>query len=64
MEKTNNTIQVETPDEFCARWKVDKSWVYSRTRMKGQNRLPHIKAGKYIRIIPHEADEWMRRMSN
>jgi hypothetical protein len=62
--ENSEPIQPETLQEFCDRWKVDLSWGYRYTRMRGQSRLPHVKAGKYIRIIPHEADEWMRRMSN
>lgn len=52
-------IQPETLEEFCTRWKVPISWGYRYTRMQGKSRLPHIKAGKYIRIIPTEADAWM-----
>ena len=51
----------ETLQEFCDRWKLPLSWGYRHTRMKGPDRLPHIKAGKYIRVIPEEADAWMKK---
>ena len=54
-------IQTESLGEFCDRWGVPKSWGYSRTRLQGKEQIPHIKAGKYIRIIPRQADEWMIR---
>lgn len=54
-------LQTESLQEFCERWGVPLSWGYSRTRRKGKGRLPHIKAGKYCRILPQEADNWMIR---
>lgn len=49
----------ETLKEFCDRWKLPISWGYRHTRMKGKDRLPHVKAGKYIRVLPDEGDQWM-----
>lgn len=53
------SLQPETLEEFCSRWKVKLSWGYRRTRMSGEDRLPHIKVGKYIRVIPEIGDSWM-----
>jgi hypothetical protein len=62
MSETIKPIRPETLVEFCERWNVPLSWGYRYTRMKGEKRLPHIKAGKYIRVIPEEGDSWMQRL--
>lgn len=49
----------ETLQEFCDRWQLRLSWGYRYTRMKGKDQLPHIKVGKYIRVLPEKADKWM-----
>jgi len=49
----------ETLQQFCDRWQVPLSWGYRHTRLNGKDRLPHFKCGKYIRIDPAEADDWM-----
>ena len=34
-----------------AEWlKVRPSWIYERTRRRGEGRLPYIKLGKYLRF--------------
>jgi len=50
---------LETPDELAARWKVKKSWVYSRTRETGPDAMPKLKMGKYIRLEPDQVDAWL-----
>ena len=62
-EKRNERFYPETLQEFCERWKVPISWGYRHTRMKGACKLPHIKAGKYIRVIPEVGDKWMAARS-
>lgn len=61
--KHKERLYPETLQEFCGRWKVPISWGYQHTRMKGPDRLPHIKAGKYIRVLPEEGDRWMAARS-
>ncbi len=39
-----------TVDELAAWLKVPPSWIYERTRRRGEGRLPHIKLGKYLRF--------------
>lgn len=39
-----------TVDEVAALLKVPRSWVYERTRRRGNERLPHVKLGKYLRF--------------
>ncbi len=61
LETSNN--QFPTPltiDEFIKKYQLKKSWVYSKTRLKGAEQLPHLRMGKYIRIFESEALLWMR----
>jgi len=37
---------------------VPISWVYERTRRRGQDRIPHIKLGKYLRFVRAEVLTW------
>ena len=39
-----------TPREVAEMLRVPISWVYERTRLHGNGRLPHIKIGKYLRF--------------
>jgi hypothetical protein len=50
---------LETPDELAERWRVKKSWVYSRTRETGPDAMPKVKLGKYIRLEPEQVDAWL-----
>lgn len=43
-----------TVDEVAAWFRVPPSWVYSRTRVRGKQRLPFIEVGKYVRFDPVE----------
>ena len=43
-------VELLTVEEVAALLKVDKSWVYARTRRRGSGRLPHVKLGKYLRF--------------
>lgn len=53
-----------TVEELADRWRVPKSWVYSKTRIKGENAIPRIQIGKYIRFVPNEVDEWIERQNS
>ena len=37
------------------------SWVYERTRRRGQEQLPHLKLGKYLRFEEHAVREFLER---
>lgn len=39
-----------TVSEVAELLRVPVSWVYERTRRRGDERLPHIKVGKYLRF--------------
>jgi len=58
-DKTKKNVRVETLQQFCDRWQLPISWGYRYTRLEGPEGLPHVKAGKYIRVIPDVGDAWM-----
>ena len=53
----------ETVEELADRWKVPKSWIYSKTREKGEGSIPRVKIGKYIRFVPESADSWLAKQN-
>jgi len=53
----------ETIDELADRWKIKKSWLYAKTRETGQNSIPKIKIGKYLRFVPEEVDGWLKKQN-
>jgi hypothetical protein len=48
-----NQATLINAQEMAAILKVPVSWVYQRTGL-GQDRIPHLKIGKYIRFDPAE----------
>jgi hypothetical protein len=40
---------------------VPTSWVYSRTRIKGPDKIPHIRCGKYVRFDIDAVMDWLKR---
>ncbi len=51
-----------TLQEMAQRLKVPNSWVYSRTRIKG-NDFPVVRVGKYCRFNPDAVLDWLNRQS-
>jgi hypothetical protein len=51
-----------TVDEVAAWFRVPPSWVYSRTRARGKERLSCIKVGKYVRFDPSELRAFLARL--
>jgi excisionase family DNA binding protein len=51
-----------TVQEVAQLCKVPVSWVYERTRLRGFERIPHVKLGKYLRFDPAEVRGWLKRM--
>ena len=49
-----------TISELADRLKVPVSWLYSRTRVKGEGTIPKIKVGKYIRFDETQVIEWLK----
>jgi len=52
--------QLLTIDELANRLKVKRSWLYSRTREKGEGAIPKIRVGKYIRFDEAQVIEWLK----
>lgn len=52
--------QLLTIDELANRFKVKRSWLYSRTREKGEGTIPKIKVGKYIRFEEAQVIAWLK----
>ena len=50
-----------TVSEIADFLKVPKSWVYERTRLFGNDRLPHIRLGKYLRFSVSEVMAWAEK---
>ncbi len=56
-------ITYSTAQEEAKRLNVPLSWIYSRVRKKGDEQIPHRKAGKYLRFIPEMTDQWLEKRS-
>jgi len=50
-----------TVSDISAFLKVPKSWVYEKTRLFGNQRLPHIRLGKYLRFSLPEVIVWLEK---
>jgi excisionase family DNA binding protein len=55
----NRLEGIETVEELAARWRVPVSWIYGKTRERGEGSIPLVKMGKYIRFIPEQVDAWL-----
>lgn len=42
---------------------VPKSWIYQRTRF-GNEAIPHLRVGKYVRFNPEEVIEFLKNKEN
>jgi excisionase family DNA binding protein len=49
-----------TVQELANRLKVPISWVYARTRERGKNTIPVLRAGKYLRFHEAEVIRWLQ----
>ena len=52
------TVELITVQELAKKLKVPVSWVYQRTRL-GQEAIPHVKMGKYVRFDWDEVVEFL-----
>ena len=50
-----------TVEEVADLFQVPSSWVYDRTRRRGQEQLPHLKLGKYLRFQEYAVREFLER---
>ena len=52
-----------TIDELADRLKVQKSWLYSRTRETGAGTMPRLKVGKYLRFDYQAVMDWLKKQN-
>jgi len=53
----------KTIDEMANRLKVKKSWLYGKTRLKGEGQIPCLRVGKYLRFFEDEVIEWLKNQN-
>ncbi len=64
-----NTLQVQTSEplnsiaEEALLLKVPISWLYSQTRRRGKDTIPHVRVGKYIRFYHSHVLAWLKHRS-
>jgi excisionase family DNA binding protein len=46
-------------NELAEALSVPQSWIYSRTRLKGNGQIPHIRCGKYVRFDVDAVLDWL-----
>ena len=47
--------------ELAESLSVPISWIYSRTRIKGDDQIPHIRCGKYVRFDIDSVMDWLKK---
>jgi hypothetical protein len=58
MELNEWNSELLTVEETARVLHVPISWVYGRTRRRGNERIPHIKLGKYLRFELKAVQNW------
>lgn len=58
---TSNNEGFLTVKELANVLRVDKSWIYSRTRETGPGTIPRIVVGKYRRFILQDVLDWLEK---
>lgn len=48
-------------NELAEALSVPPSWIYSRTRLKDDGQIPHIRVGKYVRFNIDDVMEWLEK---
>lgn len=62
-ENTLDPSDILTPDELAKRLKVGVDWVYEKSRSRGRhgdNPLPCLRVGRYLRFAWPDVVAWMR----
>jgi len=52
--------EILTIKELAERLKIKPSWIYAKTRERGEGTIPKIKVGKYIRFDESEVLQWLK----
>jgi excisionase family DNA binding protein len=58
---TLTNAELLTVEEVATLLKVDKSWVYERTRRRSVDRIPGFRLGKYWRFRETDVLAWLER---
>jgi excisionase family DNA binding protein len=53
-----------TISELSQKLKVPVSWLYSRTRERGEGTIPLVRVGKYLRFKYEDVTDWLREKQN
>lgn len=53
-------VELITAKELAKRLNVQVSWIYRRTRL-GQEAIPHVKMGKYVRFDWEEVLDFLKQ---
>ncbi len=53
-----------TPREMAEILRTPLSWIYGQTRLKGENTIPTVRVGKYIRFKKNEVLSWLEQQAN
>jgi hypothetical protein len=56
-------IKYDNIKQEAERLGVRISWLYQQVRKKGEDRFPHVKAGKYLRFVPEWSDAHLKKQS-
>ena len=54
---------LKTIDEMADRLKVKRSWLYGKTRLKGEGQIPCLRVGKYLRFFEDEVMNWLKKQN-
>ena len=55
--QNNEILDIEGIANFL---KVEKTWIYERTRCPGPRSLPFFKVGKYLRFRLSDVEAWLK----
>lgn len=50
-----------TVDQVAGILQVKKSWIYAQTRLRGHERLPHTRVGRYVRFTQQDLDAILKK---
>jgi excisionase family DNA binding protein len=61
MQATHTLEHLLTPEEAAEVLRVKVSWLYQHTRRRGQDRIPFIKVGRYLRFREQDLQVYIDR---
>jgi predicted DNA-binding transcriptional regulator AlpA len=58
-ETINNTDALLPPGQMAAELGVKPSWIYRQTMSHGQDSIPRVQVGKYVRFNRRDVFNWI-----